>query len=646
MARDFLMGILALVGCNDNKGDDSRSPGDADGDGYSSPEDCDDTNDAIHPEAVESCDGADNDCDGVADGPDATDAVPYWPDEDSDGFGAGMREPSCTPLTGAVENGDDCDDTRADLNPNATEICDPLDVDEDCDSLADDDDDDTDETTMGTFYADADGDGFGDAETRACDIGGGNATTGGDCDDTDAEVHPDAIEICGDLVDNDCDGGAVGCGWSGTADAGSASATITGVEPNGYFGQTTEAAGDVNGDGIDDLMVGSMFAGAYLFLGPVADMTADSAAARLTSTDATDANGSAGSRLGDQDGDGYDDIVVSAYGWSLYTGRAYVILGPLSGTDTSESVAAATVSGTDWAQFFGFHPTSGDLNGDGTPDLAVGAPTIGASSEGATYVFYGPITEGDLTATVADATLVGVAPEGWTGRWNSADGDLDGDGIDDLVVGAPNADTAGADNGSAWLFFGPVTAEHTMDDADVWVHGAEDHMVLGYTGATAGDLDDDGLDDLVVSGPGVGDKVYEGRTWVVSATSVTATSELDVATTSTATLHGESLVDWFGYTVDSAGDFDTDGTDDLVITEPYRSAASGTAYVFAGPVSGTLSVADAYFQIEGDVGEFTGSAVSYAGDLDDNGTVDLALGSRDGLLGGEGAVTVWYNGGF
>src|SRR5204863_1117192 len=115
--RATLCVVLSLCACNDkgsdsnggSDGDDSGSGGtpvDLDADGYSPPDDCDDNDAEIHPDASEVCDGADNDCDGTTD-VGATDAVEYWADGDGDGYGAGTSELSCSPVDGSVDNGDD-----------------------------------------------------------------------------------------------------------------------------------------------------------------------------------------------------------------------------------------------------------------------------------------------------------------------------------------------------------------------------------------------------------------------------------------------------------------------------------------------------------------------------------------------------------
>ena len=174
-------------------------PVDSDGDGYPVGEDCDDSDADIYPGAPEYCNGVDDDCDIVVDEVGAVDAETWYVDNDGDGYGyedittlpfPGM----CDQPVGYVSDDDDCDDYDDLVNPGATEIVGDS-IDNDCDGLIDETVDvepepEPEDTGLPT-ETDADGDGY---------------TMDEDCDDTDAEVNPEAEEVAGDLVDNDCDG--------------------------------------------------------------------------------------------------------------------------------------------------------------------------------------------------------------------------------------------------------------------------------------------------------------------------------------------------------------------------------------------------------------------------------------------------------
>jgi hypothetical protein len=178
---------------------------DADGDGYDREVDCDDEDPQRHPGADEVCDGLDNDCDGFLDDedPSLVGGASVYLDGDGDGYGdAASAVGACSAPDGYVDDGSDCDDADAAINPGALEICN--DLDDDCDGLVDDDDEVSGATT---WYVDADGDGFGDqaVTTRACSMPSGYSADDTDCDDGDQAVNPSAAEACNGF-DDDCDG--------------------------------------------------------------------------------------------------------------------------------------------------------------------------------------------------------------------------------------------------------------------------------------------------------------------------------------------------------------------------------------------------------------------------------------------------------
>ncbi|MDG1482581.1 MAG: putative metal-binding motif-containing protein, partial [Myxococcota bacterium] len=253
-----LMTGLALMGCRvkDAPIDDGSFNGedsgivtitDVDGDGYSAEEDCNDEDELLHPGASEICDGIDNNCDGEIDeGVSNT----YYEDADEDGFGdAGSSIEACEAPEGYVPIGNDCNDADETSYPGAPEQCDG--VDNDCDGEIDED-------TNSIWYADADDDGFGDNDTliKDCNPGPGYTIDDGDCDDADADINPDGIEVC-DEADNDCDGGideGVTSTWYADTDGdsfGDADTETEGCDPGGYIetdGDCDDADADINPD--------------------------------------------------------------------------------------------------------------------------------------------------------------------------------------------------------------------------------------------------------------------------------------------------------------------------------------------------------------------------------------------------------------
>ncbi|MCB9760223.1 MAG: hypothetical protein H6739_10345 [Alphaproteobacteria bacterium] len=164
--------------------------------------DCDDTNGAVSPNAVEQCDGVDNDCDGTTDEDDAVDAGTWYADSDADGYGdAASTTRACAAPSGYVGDDTDCDDSAWAVNPAGTELCNG--VDDDCDGFTDEDD----AADASTWSLDFDGDGYGGSafQLTQCAQPAGYVLDDTDCDDGDAAANPGETEVC-DGVDNDCDG--------------------------------------------------------------------------------------------------------------------------------------------------------------------------------------------------------------------------------------------------------------------------------------------------------------------------------------------------------------------------------------------------------------------------------------------------------
>lgn len=191
--------LLASLGCRSNG---IRKELDADNDGFTADNDCDDANPLINTAALEACNGFDDDCDGQIDEADDVllGSITIYLDADGDGYGVGQGITVCNSLTGYAQQAGDCDDDDPDIFPLADELCNGLD--DDCDNDIDENPPDGD-----FWFPDSDGDGYGSVigAVRACEEPQGYVSNGDDCNDDDSDHNPTTAEVC-DSLDNDCDG--------------------------------------------------------------------------------------------------------------------------------------------------------------------------------------------------------------------------------------------------------------------------------------------------------------------------------------------------------------------------------------------------------------------------------------------------------
>ncbi|WP_373529305.1 beta strand repeat-containing protein [Nostoc sp.] len=410
---------------------------------------------------------------------------------------------------------------------------------------------------------------------------------------------------------------------------------INGIDERDYSGSDVSSAGDFNGDGFDDLIIGARSADpngnneageSYVVFGSSSGFRASLNLSSLdggngfvlNGIDALDRLGSSVSSAGDFNGDGFDDLIIGASyanpNGNNEAGESYVVFGS-SGFGASLNLSLLNggngfvINGIDEFDNSGYSVSSaGDFNGDGFDDLIIGASTDSPNSNrsaGESYVVFGSSSGfgASLNLSLLNGSngfvINGISAFDRSGYSVSSAGDINGDGFDDLIIGAfylfPNGNYSAGDRyvvfGSSSSFGASLNLSSLNGNNGFVINGIDERYNSGFDLNSAGDFNGDGFDDLIIGAydAKLNGKFSAGKSYVVFGSSSGFGASLNLSSLDGSNgfvLNGIDQSDYSGFSVSNAGDINDDGFDDLIIgarsADPNGNNEAGESYVIFG----------------------------------------------------------------